>query len=99
MSLKFYTSLLQSTLTDGIHGYGAVCGVTEGPGSSQVLCTYSEDVGESLHQPRDLHIKGVDEGPVHSGPVFAVHLLPLNPVAQNWATVILWLMPGDVGGA
>lgn len=36
---------------------------------------------------------------VHSGPVLAAHLLPLDPVAQNGATVVLGLMPGDVGGA
>lgn len=93
------TSDRAKKLTDGVHGDNAVSGLAEGPGPSQVLGTHSEDVGESLHQASDLHLQRVKEGAVDSGPVFTVHLLSLNPVAQDRATIILWLMPGDVGSA
>ena len=85
------------TLTDGVHGDDAVSGLAEGPGTSQVFSTHSEDVGESLHQAGDLHLQRVEEGAVDTGPVFAVHLLPLDPVAQDGAAVVLRLVPGDVG--
>lgn len=94
-----WTSDRNEKLTDGIHGNNAVGGVAEGPGPGQVLRTHSEDVGESLHQARDLDLQRVEEGTVDSGPVFAVHLLSLDPVAQDRATIILRLMPGDVGSA
>lgn len=97
--MLLFTAAFWYKLTDGVHGDDAVCGLTEGPGPGQVFGTHSEDVGESLHQASDLHIQRVEEGSVHSGPVFAVHLLPLDPVAQDRAAVVLWLMPGDVGGA
>lgn len=84
-------------LTDSVHGNDAVSGLTEGPGPSQVLSTNSEDVGESLHQASYLHFQRVEESTVNSGPVFAVHLLPLNPVAQDGAAIVLRLMPGDFG--
>lgn len=87
------------TLTDGVHGDRAVGGLAEGSGSGQVLRTHPEDVGESLHQAGDLHVQGVEQRPVDSGPVLAVHLLPLDPVAQDGAAVVLGLVPGDVGGA
>ncbi len=86
-------------LTDGVHGDCAVSGLTEWPGPGQVLCAYSEDVGKSLHQASDLHFQRVEQGTVDSGPVFAVHLFSLDPVAQDRAAVILWLVPGDVGTA
>lgn len=87
------------TLTDGVHGDGAVSGLAERPGPGQVLSTHSEDVGESLHQAHHLHVQRVEQDAVDSGPVFAVHLLPLDPVAQDRAAVILRLVPRDVGGA
>lgn len=90
---------MTTKLTDGVHGNDAVAGLAEGSGPGQVLSTHSEDVGESLHQAGDLHVQRVEEGPVHSGPVFAVHLLPLDPVAQDRTAVILRLVPGDVGTA
>lgn len=86
-------------LTDGIHGNGAVGGLAEGPRPGQVFGTHSEDVSKTLMQAGDLHPQRVQEGPVDSGPVFAVHLLPLDPVAQDWAAIILRFMPGDVGAA
>lgn len=92
----FISSYIRSSLTDGVHGEGAVCGLAEWPGPRQVLSTHSEDVGETLHQAGDLHVQRVEEGTVHSGPVFAVHFLPLYPVAQDWAAVVLRLVPGDV---
>lgn len=88
-----------TVLTDSIHGGGAVTGLAEGPGPSQVLGTHSEYVGETLHQVADLDPQRVDEGAVHSCPVFAVHLLPFNPVAQDWTSIIFGFMPGEVGGA
>lgn len=90
---------MTTKLTDGVHGNDAVAGLAEGSGPGQVLSTHSEDVGESLHQAGDLHLQRIEEGPVHSGPVFAVHLLPLDPVAQDRTAVILRLVPGDVGTA
>ena len=86
-------------LTDGVHGDGAVSGLAEWPRPSQVLSAHSENIGESLHQAGNLDVQRVEESAIHSGPVFAVHLLPLDPVAQDRASVVLWLMPGDVGGA
>lgn len=88
-----------AVLTDSIHGNGAVTGFTEWPGPSQVLSTHAEYIGETLHKVADLDLQGVDEGPVHSGPVFTVYLLPFNPVAQDWASIIFGFMPGEVGGA
>lgn len=93
------TSDRTKKLTDGVHGDNAIGGLAEGPRPSQVLCTHPEDVGESFHQAGNLHLQRVEEGAVDSGPVFAVHLLSLDPVAQDWATIILRLVPGDVGGA
>lgn len=86
-------------LTYCVHGDRAVGGLTEGSGPGQVLSTYSEDVGEPLHQAGDLHLQRVEQGTIDSGPVFAVHLLSLDPVAQDRAAVILRLVPGDVGTA
>lgn len=86
-------------LTDGVHGDGAVGGLAERPGPGQVLGTDSKDVSETLHQASHLHIQRVEEGTIHSGPVFAVHFLPLYPVAQDRAAVVLRLVPGDVSGA
>lgn len=40
---------MTTKLTDGVHGNDAVGGLAEWPRPSQVLGTYSEDVGESLH--------------------------------------------------
>lgn len=94
-----WTFGLNTILTDSIHSSGAVTGLAEGPGPSQVLSTHSEYVGETLHQIADLDLQRVDEGTVHSCPVFTVHLLPLNPVAQDWTSIIFRLMPGEAGGA
>lgn len=93
------TFWLYTTLTDSIHGGGAVTGLTEGSRPSQVLSTHSEYIGETLHQVADLHLQRVDEGAVHSRPVFTVHLLPFNPVTQDWTSIIFGFMPGEVGGA
>lgn len=90
---------MPTQLTDGIHGSGAVAGLAEWPRPSKVLGTHSKNVDESLHQASNLHLQRVEEGPVHSGPVFAVHLLPLDPVAQDRAAIILGLVPGNVGAA
>ena len=90
------TSDRTTSLTDCIHGDSAVRWLAEGPGPGQVLSTHSENVGESLHQASDLHLQGVEEGPVHAGPVFTIHLLPLYPVAQNRTPIVFWLVPGDL---
>lgn len=95
-SLKFSFGI---ALTDFIHGDNAIGRITEGPGASQILSTDPEDVGQALHQASHLHLERVEEGSVDSGPVFAVHLLPLDPVTQDGASIVLWLMPGDVRGA
>lgn len=83
-------------LTNGVHGDGAIGGLAEGSGPSQVLGTNSEYVRQSLHQAANLDLQGVEKGPVDSGPVFAVNLLALNPVAQDGTTIVLGLVPRDV---
>lgn len=87
------TFWLYRILTDSIHGGGAVTGLAEGPGPSQVLSTHSEYIGETLHQVADLDLQRVEEGTVHSCPVFTVHLLPFNPVAQDRTSIIFGLIP------
>lgn len=80
-------------LTDWIHYNYRISWGTEFSRASKILSTNSEDINQAFHKALNLECQGVEKIAVHSGPVLAIDLTSLNPVAQDRTAIVLRFMP------